>query len=80
MKLIPYDKKDLCIGYRFTSNLKILEDFANSGLECAKVEGFPQKNAGQSAASLNQSIKRYKMFTIRAISRKGEVFLIKQSI
>lgn len=46
-------------------------------MDCAKVEGFTHKTADGCATALNQAIKRYNKAGIKAISRKGEVFLIK---
>lgn len=80
MKLIPYDAEKIRPEmYKKSKNLLILEEFQNSGLECARVEGFTQANAGYCASSLNLSIKHYKIYNIRAISRKGKVYLIKES-
>ena len=80
MKLIPYERKKLgaTLGYKCSENLRILEEFADSGLDCAKVEGWTAKTAGYSAAALKKSIARYKFAGITAISRKGEVYLIKE--
>lgn len=79
MKLVEYDinKIDGARGYRKSDNLKILEEFVESGMECAKVEGYNNKTAAHCATSLNTSIKRYNLGGIRAISRKGVCYLIK---
>lgn len=61
--------------YSRSDNLRILEEFANAGYEWGEVEDFTQKTAGYCASSLNLSIKRYKMFHLRAISRGNRVFL-----
>lgn len=81
MKLIPYERKKLgaTLGYKCSENLRILEEFANSGLDCAKVEGWTAKTAGYSAAALKKSIARYKFAGMTAISRKGVVYLIKEN-
>ena len=44
MKLVPYDVAKLPGKnvYSKSENLRILEEFANSGLECVKVEGWTQ--------------------------------------
>ena len=64
--------------YAKSDNLKLLEAFADSGLECVKVEGWTQKNASICAGSINNSIERYHMNNFTCISRKGEVFLIRK--
>lgn len=79
MRLIPYDLKKIEPRmYKRSENLMILEEFQNSGLECAKVERFTQACARYCATSLNNSIKRYKISNTRAIIRKGKVYLIKE--
>lgn len=78
MKLVEYNINKVDVkGYKKSNNLKILEEFIDSGLECAKVDGFTQDNASHAAYSLNNSIKRYRFGGIRAISRNKEVFLIR---
>lgn len=81
MKLVPYDMQKSNLfsyrGYKRSNNLKILEEFIDSDLDCAKVEGFTQKNATTAAKSLNNSIKRYKFLNIHANARKNNLFLIK---
>lgn len=78
MKLEKWDINELKnVRSKYGNNLLILEEFANSDLECARVHGYTCKNAQVCASSLNVSIKRYRMFGIRAICRKGMVFLIR---
>lgn len=79
MKLVKYDinKMDNADGYRKSDNDKILEEFVESGMDCAKVEGFLHTTSMSCASSLNNSIKRYHIGGVRAVSRKGECFLIK---
>jgi len=81
MTLIPYNKNDIegLGGFKKTKNQKILEDFANSDMDCAEVKDFTQANAWICASSLNHSIKNFKLLNIQAISRKGRVFLIKNT-
>lgn len=81
MKLIPYDARNLTVrkGYKKSENLRILEEFVESGMECAKVEGYTQKNALICSSSLSSSIRNYNMGGVIARTRNGEVFLIKVS-
>ena len=81
MTLIPYDKSKLenFGGFKKTKNQKILEDFVNSNMDCAEVKDFTCKTASYCATSLNISIKRYKLSGVQALSRKGRVFLIKNT-
>ena len=79
MKLVPYNKKDLEVMiYKRTKNYEILLQFAESDMDCALVEGWEAKSAGVKAGNLNKSIKRFRMTHIRAICRKGKVYLIKE--
>ena len=78
MKLTPYNKKDLYInGYKRTKNIRIIDEFVNSEYDCVKVEGWSHGEAFHHAASLNMTIKRMNKSGIKAVSRKGEVFLVK---
>ena len=66
--------------YKKSDNLSILEEFVESGLECAEVKNFTQKNAEICASSLANSIKHYGFSGIAAISRKNHVYLIRDAI
>lgn len=77
MRLVPYDRKKIKRFYKMSDNYQILKEFAESDHDCMKVEGWTCKTAGYCATSLNGSIKRYKINGMFAVSRKGEVFLIK---
>lgn len=63
--------------YTKTKNFKIIEDFVNSGLNCAEVKEFTNKSSYGCATSLNVSIKRFKVAGIKAIVCKNRVFLVK---
>lgn len=79
MELIRRELKSVINGgtYKRSDNLRILEEFADSGLECAEVKNFSQKNAEVCASSLANSIKHYGFSGIAAISRKDHVYLIR---
>ena len=79
MKLVPVDEK-LLGGYRTTSNKQLIDDFIESGMKCAEVEGFTQQDAKSCASSLYQTIKRYRVFNVKAIMRKDRVFLIREEL
>lgn len=81
MRLVPYNTTDLKDGwYKRSDNQKLLEEFANSDLDCAEVKDFTQKNSLTCSSSLNLSARRYGILNVRAISRKGRVFLIRKPI
>lgn len=78
MTLVPYNKKELGeLTFERTSNLKILEEFIRSDLDCARVDGYTHHNAGSCASSLRASIKRFGMHGIMVIKRKDDIFLVK---
>lgn len=79
MTLVPYDVKKLRIGGR-ADNYSLIEEFINSNMDCAKIEGYSQKSASVCTASLNATIKRYRRHTIKAITRNGEVYLVRKKI
>lgn len=77
MKLVACDINELSKGFKTTSNLAILEEFADSDLKCVRVEGWTHKTAWSCQSSLNTSIKRYKKnMECRVIN--GEVYLVKK--
>lgn len=81
MYITPYSKSKLqTSNYQKCKLQKILEVFRDSNMDCVKVEGWEHKDANTCAASFMNSIKRFNIKGIRAISRKGEVFLIKEEI
>ena len=79
MKLISWNVDE--IGgrklYRRSANLRILQEFANSDMTCAKVEDYTHKSAAACASSLVNSIKNYRIPGIQAVVREGAVYLIK---
>ena len=83
MRAVPYDFKkiELKKSYFKKSELqKIIEEFLESGQDCVKIEDYNHKDATVCASSLNLAVKRYKMTGAKAISRNGEVFLVKTSL
>lgn len=81
MRITPYDLKkvDNLDFYKRSKLQKIMEEFLQGESDCVKVEGWINKTAASCASSFNVSAKRYRMTGLKAISRNGEVFLIKTS-
>ena len=80
MRLIPCDVNELRGAYKQTTNYKILKEFADSDLDCAKLVEFTHSSAYICANSLNKSAMRFKLYNIKASARKGEVYLIKVTV
>lgn len=79
MKLVPYNKSELeGMIYKRTKNYDVLLEFAESDMDCALVENWEGKSAAIKTANLNRSIERFRMTHIRAICRKGKIYLIKE--
>lgn len=79
MRLVKCNRSEIGKIYTIkkTERLMILEEFVNSEMDCAKLEGWTNHSASACAASMNQSIKRYNMSSIRACSRGNNVYLVK---
>lgn len=78
MKLVAYDKDELMKGiYKRTKNQKILKEFIDGEAECARIEGWTNRNATACACSFRESIKRFRVTGIHVFVRKGEVYLVK---
>lgn len=80
MKLVPVDKNIMNGWYATTGNKTIIDEFIESGMQCAEVEGYTQKTAASCVNSLKQTIKRYRVFNVKVMSRQNRVFLIRDEI
>ena len=79
MKLVPYNGK-LGGFYKNTGNYEIVKEFMDSGMKCAEIEDFPQKDAKTCVQCIRGTIKRYRLFNVRATVRDNRVFLIRDEI
>lgn len=77
MKLTPVTEKELKKGYKRTKLHKILLEFAESDYNAARLDDHEYKNANSGTNALNQSAKNFGMPHIRAITRNGNIFLLK---
>lgn len=78
MKLVKYDKNELGTKYYAkTDHQKLIEEFVNSDMDCAKIEGWTHASATSCQNALSASIKRFNFSGIRAMVRNKEVFLVK---
>lgn len=81
MKLQACNREDVgrLRTYSVSENRRLLEEFANSGLECAKVTDFTHRDAYVCANALRNSIRTYRMFSYTAVVRGGEVYLLRKT-
>lgn len=79
MKIVPIKLEDIPVKRNHSDNYTTLVQFAESSYNCVEITGFTQKTAQQCVASLNASVKRFHMFTVKAILRDGRVFLVKSN-
>lgn len=79
MKITPYDinKLGTMKGYAKSDNLRLLEEFVNSDLDCVKIEDYPHKRAAGCYTSFYSAIKRYNMTGVKVCTRGEDVFLVK---
>lgn len=81
MKLVPCYDTNLGVNkYKKTINHRLIEEFRDSDMDCAEVTDFTHCSSESCAAALTACARRYGILTIRAISRKNKVFLIKEPI
>lgn len=76
MKFVPCNETI----YARSDNFRLLDEFMQSGLKCARVEGSTHKKPCSCTSSLNESAKRFNFFSVKAVVRNGEVYLINTSI
>ena len=79
MKLTPIDineipRKDM----KATKLFEILTEFANSEYSAVRVDDHNYKNVITAAQNFNKSAKRFGLLGVKAISRSGQLFLIKE--
>lgn len=79
MRFVKCEMSELGITYKKTKNLAILDEFKKSGLECARLEEWDYSTASCGAGSLNKTIKHFKFAGIRAFSRNGQIYLVKEN-
>lgn len=80
MKLVKVNRNEVLKErslYKKSNNLLLLERFIESGMGCAKVEGYTHNSPLSCAASLSRSIKNYNLHGIMCIQRKNNVYLIR---
>lgn len=78
MKLYPYDRKDLKKDYRPGKNQALLLEFVESGLDCAKLEGYTQKSARYCQSNLRTCAVRIGLAnTVRIHTEGSNVFLLR---
>lgn len=79
MKFVPYNRKDLNKGYKPGRNQALLFEFAESGLDCARVADFPHKSAKNFQTCLIECAKRIGLSnTIQICVRSGQVYLLRR--
>ena len=80
MKLTFIDRKDIPKrqGYKRTKLIEVLKEFTDSEMTAARVDDHGYKDPAFAAQSLNSSAKRLGMTSIKAITRRNTVYLIKE--
>lgn len=79
MKLRPITREEYDRAFRVNrrgNNIELIMEFCNMNIECAEVEVPKGRNVQQVVSSLNASVKRCNMDSIKARSAGGKVYLI----
>ena len=77
MRLVEVDKLPGKAFYKPTKVYKLLCEFRDSSMDCAKIEDYDYKNATSAQASIRNSIKHFKFLNIVCTAREGNVYLLK---
>lgn len=64
-------------GKKRNSNIKVIKEFDDRKLLCARLDGWTQASSKNCQASLIMSMKRLKVNHIHIIVKKGEVYLVR---
>lgn len=76
MRLIPDNINNINLrAYNPTRNQAIIKEFAEGDNDCVKVEGWTHKTPFSCANALNTAARTMNMTQVRAVVRKGEVYL-----
>lgn len=81
MKLVPVDRAEIGTsrrGFSRTKNFDILTAFIESGMDAARLDAFDYADARKGSSSLKASIRHFGFSGITAVSRKGNLYLIKE--
>lgn len=79
MKLVPVERTELKKRYfKPTKLYAVLMEFANSGHTAVRVDDHGYKNVNGGANAFNKSAKTFNMPHIKAITRNGNLYLIKE--
>lgn len=76
MNLVPYETEKVK-WYRRSKNQQILEEFIDSDLKCAKLEGWPQISAKSCQSSMLTTLKRLHISTVKVLKRGDIIILLK---
>ena len=63
-----------------TNVTKLIDDFTNSGIQVAKLEDWEYVTAISGAGTINRAAKRLGIHTVKAVTRNGEIFLVRQDV
>lgn len=78
MEMVPYNL-DTLYKERMSSDgiYALLDKFLSSNNQCVKVTGWTQSKAYYCKTVLDSVIKRRRLFGVKVMVRKNEVFLVK---
>lgn len=63
-----------------TNLVKFVEEFHASGIKVAKVEDWKYCSPQSACGNINRCAKRLGILTVKASTRNGEVFLVRQDV
>lgn len=63
-----------------TNVTKLIDAFLDSGMQVAKLEEWEYVSAISGAGTINRAAKRLGINTVKAITRIGEIFLVRQDV
>ena len=85
MTLVKADRKELERGSRTRSPRslfadEVLDEFIESGMDCARVEGFEEfGNKSQVGVALRNRLMTRKVKDVKCVTRKGQLYLYKEA-
>lgn len=77
MRLVPVNHEEVK-GYKKTKLLELLEEFERMDATAVRVDGANYNKASTGATTIRAAAKRFGKLNIDAVSRNGNIYLLKK--
>ena len=80
MEFVPVNKCDIpeCSRSNKGKSRRVLDEFVAGGYECVRIDEYGWKNVAVAAAEINKAIAKFGYAGVKAISRRGNLYLLRE--